>query len=77
MFYTAGYIQLYLREHLNESLILLVSDFSTEVTHNQSLRTCNFPLEDLIRFLKTPKDAKIYCIFKIVWIIGLYHMFRS
>ena len=57
---------MYLGEHLNESSILLVSDFSTEVTHNQSLRTCNFPLEDLIRFLKAPKDAEIYCTFKVI-----------
>ena len=45
---------------MNESPIYSVSDFSTEVTHNRSLRTCNFPLEDLIRFLQTPRDAKIY-----------------
>ena len=47
------------------------------MTHNQSLRTCNFPLEDLIRFLQTPKDAEIYRPFKVVGIIGLYHMFCS
>ena len=49
---------MYLGEHLNESPIHLVSDFSTEVTHNRSLCTCNFPLEDPIRFLQTPKDAE-------------------
>ena len=62
---------MYLGEHLNESPIRLVSDFSTEVTHNLSLRTCNFPLEDPIRFLQTPKDAKIYCPFKVICTIGL------
>ena len=54
-----AYIQLYLEEHLNESPIRLVSDFSTEVTYNRYLRTCNFPLEDPIHFLQTPKDAEI------------------
>ena len=47
-FYTAEYIQLYSGEHLNKSPTLLVSDFSTEVTHNRSLHTCYFPLEDPI-----------------------------
>ena len=60
---------------MNEYPILLVNDFSTEVTHNQSLRTCNFPLEDPICFLLTPKDAEIYCPFKVVCTLGLYRMF--
>ena len=67
---------MYLGEHLNKSPIHLVSDFSTEVTHNRSLRTRNFPLEDPICFLQTPKDAEIYCPFRAVRIIGLYRMFR-
>ena len=54
-----AYIQFYPGEHLNESPIHLVSDFSTEVTYNRYLRTCNFPLEDPIYFLQTPKDAEI------------------
>ena len=68
---------MYLVGHLNESPISLVSDFSTEVTRNRYLRTCNFPLEDPIRFLQTPKDAEIYCPFKVVYTIGLYRMFCS
>ena len=47
---SAGYIQLYLGEHLKQDPILLISDFSTEVAHNKCLRTCNFPLEDTIHF---------------------------
>ena len=62
---------------MNESPIRLVSDFSNEVTHNRSLHICNFPLEDLIRFLQTPKDAEIFHPFRVIRTIGLYRMFHS
>ena len=55
----------------------LVSDFSTEVIHNQCLRTHNLPLEDPIRFLLTPKEPEICCPFKVVCTIRLYCMFHS
>ena len=74
---SAGYIQLYLGEHLKQDPILLISNFSAEVTHNQCLCTRNFPLEDTIHFLQTLKEAKIYCPFKVLCTIGLYHTFRS
>ena len=77
MWNSYAYIQLYLGEHLNESPIRLLSDFSTEVTHNRSLCTCNFPLGDPIRFLQIPKDADIYCPSRVIRTIGLYRMFRS
>ena len=77
MWNSYAYIQLYLGEHLNKSPIRLVSDFSAEVTHNRSLRTCNFPLGDPIPFLQTPEDADIYCPFRVIRTIGLYRMFCS
>ena len=47
-----------------------------KITQNKCLRTRYFPLEDLIRFLQTPKEAEFYCLCKVVPTTGLYCMFR-
>ena len=54
-----------------------VNDFSTVVTHYQSLRTRNFPLTDPTCFQQTPKEAEIYCLLKFIRIIGIYRVLRS
>ena len=45
------------------------------MTHNRCLHTCNFPLEDPIRFIQTPNNAEIYFPFKVVHTIGFYTIF--
>ena len=45
------------------------------MTHNKRLCTRDFPLEDPIHFLQTPKEAKIYYTLQVIRTIGLYRIF--